>query len=141
MKTVISSRATAKITSRLAAGQDPEFCLHAIIEHLARNTPTGLNFSVVDQAIGGRGFKLNPDSELVKKAGSVLKEISGKEPAFMWEGASVPIVASLADTAGAESLLVGFGLDEDRIHAPNESYSTNQFRLGFIYGCAILSSL
>ena len=141
MKTVISSRAIAKITSRLVPGQDPAFCLQAIIKHLIKNTPTGLNLSVVEQSIGGPGFKLNPDSALVKKAGEVLMSMSGKEPVFMWEGASVPIVASLAKAAGAEPLLIGFGLDEDRIHAPNESYSIDQFRMGFIYAYTMLSAL
>lgn len=140
-KTIIPSRAMVKITSRLVAGQDPDFCLQAIITHLQKNTPTGLNLTITDKAIGGPGFRLNLDSSLLKKAGEVLRKISGKEPAFMWEGASVPVVASLAKAAGAEPLLIGFGLEDDKIHAPNESYSIDQFRMGFIYGVSMLSVL
>ena len=140
-KTIIPSRAIAKITARLVPNQDPEFCLNAIIAHLEQHTPTGLNLTITETSIGGRGFRLNLDSSLVEKAGGILNHISGKEPAFMWEGASVPIVSGLAKAAGAEPLLVGFGLEEDRIHAPNESYSIEQFRLGYLYGVLMLSSL
>ena len=140
-KTIIPSRAIAKITSRLVAGQDPEFCLQAIIRHLQKHTPAGLNLAVTEKSIGGPGFRLNLDSTLLKKANGVLQQMSGKEPAFMWEGASIPIVSSLAKTAGAEPLLVGFGLDEDKIHAPNESYSIDQLRMGYIYSVSMLSVL
>jgi acetylornithine deacetylase/succinyl-diaminopimelate desuccinylase-like protein len=58
----------------------------------------------------------------------------------MWEGASIPIVARLAEVAGAEPLLVGFGLEEDNIHAPNESFSLEQFYRGFSYVVGFLSS-
>jgi len=140
-KTVLPAKAVAKITSRLIAGQDPEKCLQAIINHLEQHAPTGLNLSVTEKAIGGSGFKLNPDSPLAQKAGAVLKSTFGKDPAFMWEGASIPIVAALAIASGAEPLLVGFGLDEDKIHAPNESFSIDQFRMGFVYGVAMLSAM
>jgi len=140
-KTVLASKAIAKITARLVAGQDPAKCLQAIINHIEQNAPTGLNLAVTEKSIGGAGFKLNPDSPLARKAGSVLKNTFGKDPAFMWEGASVPIVATLAKASGAEPLLVGFGLDEDKIHAPNESFSIDQFRMGYIYGVSMLSAL
>jgi acetylornithine deacetylase/succinyl-diaminopimelate desuccinylase-like protein len=58
-----------------------------------------------------------------------------------WFGASIPIIAELAKVSGAEPLLVGFGLEEDNIHAPNESFSLEQFRKGFLFSARILSSL
>ncbi|MDD4871078.1 MAG: dipeptidase [Kiritimatiellae bacterium] len=140
-KTIIPSRAIAKITSRLVPGQDPALCLETIIRHLEKYTPAGLNFSVTEKSIGGPGFRLNLDSPLVKKAGKVLKNTFGKEPMFMWEGASIPIVAELARISGAEPLLIGFGLDDDKIHAPNESFSIEQFRMGYLYSVSMLSEL
>ena len=58
-----------------------------------------------------------------------------------WEGASIPIVARLRDITGAAPLLVGFGLQEDRIHCPNESYSLAQFTDGVRWGAQIFSAL
>jgi acetylornithine deacetylase/succinyl-diaminopimelate desuccinylase-like protein len=61
--------------------------------------------------------------------------------AFLWEGASVPILSYLPQIAGGEAILVGFGSEEDNIHAPNESYSLEQFRQGFLYTGLFLSRL
>jgi acetylornithine deacetylase/succinyl-diaminopimelate desuccinylase-like protein len=111
------------------------------MKHLEKHSPVGLNLAITEKSIGGAGFRLNLDSPLVEKAVRVLKKTFGKEPAFMWEGASIPIVAALAKAAGAEPLLIGFGLDDDKIHAPNESYSVDQFRMGYLYGVSMLSEL
>ena len=60
---------------------------------------------------------------------------------FLWEGASIPVVSDLARVSGAEPLLVGFGSPQDRVHAPNESFSLEQFRRGFLYVALMLSAL
>jgi acetylornithine deacetylase/succinyl-diaminopimelate desuccinylase-like protein len=60
---------------------------------------------------------------------------------MLWEGASVPIIPALAKAAGAEPLLIGFGLDEDLIHSPNESFSLKQFEDGYLYTASLLSVL
>ncbi len=140
-KTIIPAQAEAKITSRIVTAQEPEECLALIEAHLRTNTPPSLRLEVTDRVVGGRAVSLAPDSQLVKKAGQVLSEIGNGKIDYAWEGASIPIVAGLAHYSGAEPLLVGFGLDEDRIHAPNESFSIEQFRLGFVYAAMMLSSL
>jgi len=71
----------------------------------------------------------------------VLGELSELPTAFLWEGASVPILSYLPQIAGGEAILVGFGSESDNIHAPNESYSIEQFRLGFLYTGLFLSRL
>ena len=141
MKTIIPARAEAKITSRLVAGQDPARCLEAIVRHIEMHAPRGLRLEIKDPGIGGPGFRLNPDSEIVNKAGKVIERLTGHNPDFRWEGASIPVVCHLAETSGAEPLMVGFGSDEDHVHAPNESFSIEQFRSGFLYVAAMLSSL
>jgi acetylornithine deacetylase/succinyl-diaminopimelate desuccinylase-like protein len=60
---------------------------------------------------------------------------------MIWEGASVPIIPALAAAAGAAPLLVGFGLEEDLIHSPNESFSLRQFQEGYLYAASFLSVL
>ena len=140
-KTIIPSCATAKLTARLVPDQDPDACLAAIVGHLQRHAPEGLILEVTESGIGGPGFRLDPTSPTVARATAVLDRLTGHETALHWEGASIPIVSELARTAGAEPLLVGFGTEEDRAHAPNESFSIEQFRLGYLYVAMLLSSL
>jgi len=140
-KTIIPSSAVVKISSRLVAGQDPSKCLEAIIEHLEKHTPPGLELEVSDTEEAGPGFRLDPDSTLVVRAKGALDQLSDQPTAFLWEGASIPVVSELAKTSGAEPLLVGFGSEEDRIHAPNESFSIEQFRNGLLYTALFLANL
>jgi acetylornithine deacetylase/succinyl-diaminopimelate desuccinylase-like protein len=74
-------------------------------------------------------------------AKAVLDELSGGRTAFRWHGASVPIIPELVRVSGAEPILAGFGLEDDRIHAPNESFSLAQFRLGYLYTGLMLGRL
>lgn len=139
-KTVLPAVAEAKVSARLAAGQDPVWCRDAIVRHLRENVPPGLRLEVEGANIGGPGFRLNLHSEVTKKARAVLDGLTPHKTVFLWEGASVPIVSGLARVSGAEPLLVGFGLEKDRIHAPNESYSVEQLRLGYLYASRFLDA-
>jgi acetylornithine deacetylase/succinyl-diaminopimelate desuccinylase-like protein len=141
VKTIIPAYAMAKITARLVPDQDPDTCLRAIVRHLEARAPVGLRFVVEEKGVGGSAFRLNARSPLVAKAKSVLDRLTDKETAFLWEGASVPIVAALSHVSGAEPLLVGFGREADRIHAPDESFSLEQFKLGYLYVANMLSAL
>ncbi len=139
MKTIIPAAAQLKLTARLVPGQDPEAVLDAISAHLFRNTPPGMRLTVTDRGVGGPGFRLDPESKTVKMASTVLSTIRPDQPVvFLWEGASIPIVAHLADVVGAAPLLVGFGHESDRIHAPDESFSMTQFKTGFLYTALLL---
>ena len=141
MKTIIPAKATAKITARLVKGQDPEFCLNAIVNHFKKHSPEGLHLEVPEKGIGGSGFRLSIDSHLVAKAQKVLDQLTNQKTSFMWGGASIPIVSRLSHASGAEPLLSGFGMEEDKIHAPNESFSINQFRLGYLYVGLMLTGI
>ncbi len=137
-KTVIPSSATARLTVRLAAGQDPDHCLQAICDHLKAHAPDAMALTIHDAGSAGPGFRIDPGSAAVQLAHDVLVELTGSEPAYHWEGASIPIIPALARAAGAAPLLVGFGHDKDHVHAPNESYSIDQFRRGFDYAVHFL---
>ncbi|MDA1087457.1 MAG: M20/M25/M40 family metallo-hydrolase [Verrucomicrobia bacterium] len=138
VKTIIPATAEVKLTARIVAGQDPMVCLAALEAHLRGYAPHGLQLEILDSGAGGPGFRLDLDSPAIARAQRVLESQSGRPPAFLWEGASIPAVASLAATAGADPLLVGFGLEMDRIHAPNESFGIEQFRRGFLFAGAFL---
>ena len=140
-KTIIPSRAEARLTARTAAGQSPRACLAAIERHLAAHAPDGLELSITEQGAAGEGLRIDPDAPVVRHAAAVLKDVVGAEPVLRWEGASIPIVAALARVSGAAPLLVGFGLEADAIHAPNESFSLDQFRLGYAFVYRFLETL
>ena len=80
-------------------------------------------------------------SDEIRLAEVSFEEIAFSPTAFLWEGASIPVVSELARLSGAEPLLAGFGREEDNIHAPNESFSLEQFRLGFLYVARMLTAL
>ena len=77
----------------------------------------------------------------LESAAAVLEDIDPRGAVFQWDGASIPIVSTLARISGAAPLLVGFGQGEDRIHSPNESFSWRQFALGRRWARDILSAL
>ena len=137
-KTIIPATASAKISARLVPGQDPNECLAAIARHLTKHKPDGLTVTITEQGVAGGALRLDPESALVAQAGGVLKDVTGQDTAFLWEGASIPILATLADTAGAEPLLVGFGSQQDNAHAIDESFSLDQFRNGYLFAARFL---
>ncbi len=141
VKTIIPASATAKISARLVPDQDPAQTLEQIIKHLKLHTPAGLTLEISDEGSSGPGFRLDPESRSARTAKEVLSELSDKETAFLWEGASIPIINDLSRVSGAEPLLVGFGSEHDNIHAPNESFSIDQFKLGYLYSAQIICAL
>jgi acetylornithine deacetylase/succinyl-diaminopimelate desuccinylase-like protein len=140
-KTVIPAYAMAKLSMRLVRGQDPDKTLAAVVKHLHDVTPDGVRVEVVECAAVGPALQLSTRSavlETLKRA--MLKEFN-IEPAYLWEGASIPIIPLLAETSRAEPLLVGFGQEDDNIHSPNESFSLRQFEEGYRYVTAFLQEL
>ena len=139
-KTVIPALAQAKITLRLAAGQDPETCYRLVTRHLEHHLPAGLKIAFSEKSVAGTALKCDLNSPLINKVRSLLVELSPHSPAFLWEGASIPIMSRLPELANAQPLIVGFGAVDDNIHAPNESFSWSQFRMGFLFASRFLSS-
>lgn len=138
-KTIIPNSAFVKLSARLVSKQNPEKSLQRIIRHLQSHAAQDLKLSITDQGVGGPALMLSSQSPWIQEADRILKQISGAPTVFSWEGGSIPVVSSLAQASGAEPLLVGFGLDEDRIHAPNESFDLKQFELGFLYATMMFS--
>jgi acetylornithine deacetylase/succinyl-diaminopimelate desuccinylase-like protein len=126
---------------RLVPDQDPAAVLDAVSRHLSANVPQGMRITISDKVVGGAGFRLDPDVDVVQKARKALDQLSDAPVAFLWEGASIPIVTALAAASGAVPLLVGFGHEDDHIHAPNESFSIEQFKSGFLYAALLLQDL
>jgi acetylornithine deacetylase/succinyl-diaminopimelate desuccinylase-like protein len=140
-KTIIPSEAVAKLSARLCPGQTPSRTMDALTTHLRAHCPPGLTLELSDVRSGSRGFRLPVDSPLIRLATDVLTRIDPRGPLFLWEGASIPIIATLQEVSGAAPLLVGFGREEDRIHAPNESFGLDQFQQVMTYADAMLGAL
>ena len=128
-KTVIPSEASAKISFRLVGKQDPDAIRAAFRAYVEAAIPS--DCSVSFKKHGGSGsIQLSFDSPVVSTAKSALTEEWGKPAVLIGSGGSIPIVGDFQSMLGMESLLIGFGLDDDRVHSPNEKYDLSSFHKG-----------
>lgn len=139
-KTVIPCEAVAKLSMRLVPGQRPAACYDAVRTHLKDRCPKGMSVSFPEDSGLSAALRLPLASPLFRLAEDVLTEMDPRGPVFLWDGASIPVVAALKEASGAAPLLVGWGQPEDRIHSPNESYSLRQFARAKDWAQRILSA-
>ena len=128
-KTVIPSHASAKVSFRLVADQDPAKVTAAFFAWLKARTPAGCRWEMIDHG-GGLPATTPTESGPLKAAMRALDRAGGEKAAMIKTGGSIPIAGLLKERLGLDTLFMGFGLDDDRVHSPNEKFELDCFRLG-----------
>jgi acetylornithine deacetylase/succinyl-diaminopimelate desuccinylase-like protein len=128
-KTVIPARAVAKVSTRLVADQRPDEALKQIQDAVKVACPKGVTaeFKVIHTAAPSL---VNPDNRFIQMSAEAMKQIWGKETVYIRSGGSIPIVGAFDQHLGIPSVMMGFGLPDDNLHAPNEKLHLPNFFLG-----------
>ena len=128
-KTVLASKAYAKISCRLVPGQDPDKITNLLVNHIQSIAPDAVKVKVTPHH-GGQPYLTPTDFTGYKAAHKAMETTFGKAPIPMRSGGSIPIVAMFEEELGLKSVLMGFGLDSDAIHSPNEHYGIFNYLKG-----------
>ncbi|MBS0010688.1 MAG: dipeptidase [Bacteroidales bacterium] len=128
-KTILPAKAYAKISMRLVPDQDSIKIAKLFEEHFKSIAPRGVKVKV-EYLHGGQAYVSPIDSDEYLAASRAMEEAFGKKPIPVRSGGSIPIISTFEKTLGIKSILMGFGLDEDAIHSPNESYPLFNFFKG-----------
>ena len=129
-KTIIPARAAAKITCRLVPDQDPDEVTELVAAAVRSATPPGVEVRVTVMPGGARAVLTAIDHPAVQAARRAMRHGFGTDPAIIREGGSIPPVATFQHTLGLPVVLVGVGLPDDQIHAPNERFDLDQYARG-----------
>jgi acetylornithine deacetylase/succinyl-diaminopimelate desuccinylase-like protein len=128
-KTVIASKAFAKISMRLVPNQSPEKITKLFQSHFESIAPAGVKV-VVNPHHGGEPVVTPIDSIAYQSAAKAYEQTFGKKPIPVRSGGSIPIIALFEQELGLKTIMMGFGLDSDAIHSPNEHYGLFNFYKG-----------
>jgi acetylornithine deacetylase/succinyl-diaminopimelate desuccinylase-like protein len=128
-KTVLPSEAHAKLSMRLVPDQDPDGITQLVAQYLREIAPPSVSVTVKDLH-SGAGALVRRDSPAMQAAFRAYAETFGTEPVFVREGGSIPVVATFKRVLGVDTILLGFGLPDDRLHAPNEKIHVPTFFRG-----------
>ncbi len=139
-KTVIASRASAKLSFRTVPNQDPAKILQGLRTFLDERTPPDCRWSIEEMSASA-GILVPSGGPFMQAARAGLADIYGKPAAMVGCGGSIPVVGHMQEKLGLASILVGFGLSDDRIHSPNEKFELKCLKNGILSHAAILARM
>jgi acetylornithine deacetylase/succinyl-diaminopimelate desuccinylase-like protein len=125
-KTVLPAKASAKVSMRLVPNQDPEKIAELFVDYARTLVPKGVEVEVTS-VHGAQPVLIDIQGPIAEAAMAAQEDIFGARPVRVREGGSIPIVASFSEVLGVPTLLMGFGLPDDRLHAPNEKFNISNF--------------
>jgi len=152
-KTVIPSKAFAKISCRLVANQDPDKIKQLVIAAIKLRAPSGVKLEFIDQHKGDAYVVVPPDrsntpvdqskvlAQAFRATDAAVQKYWGKAPLYLREGGSVPIIAQIKAATGLDSIMLGLFLPEDNLHAPNECFSLEVMKKGIATAESIFASV
>jgi acetylornithine deacetylase/succinyl-diaminopimelate desuccinylase-like protein len=126
-KTVLPATAGAKFSFRLVPNQTPEKVAAGLKKKLAELCPPGVKLELISHHLGGRGVLVSLESPYIEAAARAIEFAFGRRPVFTREGGSIPIVAKFAEHLKVDTLLLGWGQEDDNAHSPNEKFSLDDF--------------
>jgi acetylornithine deacetylase/succinyl-diaminopimelate desuccinylase-like protein len=139
-KTVIPARASAKLSMRLVPNQDPDDILKRYLTYVRKLTPKGVRTNVRVWS-KGRPCVVGTNNDYIQAATEALDEVFKKETVFIRSGGSIPVVTDFQDVLKIPSVMMGFGLPDDNLHAPNEKFHIPNFYRGIESICLFFERL
>jgi acetylornithine deacetylase/succinyl-diaminopimelate desuccinylase-like protein len=139
-KTIIPAQASAKFSFRLVGSQDPRKIANTFREFVKARLPAGCRADFVSHGASG-AVELPFSSEALSRARRALQAEWGKEPVLAGCGGSIPIAGGFKRALEMDTLMIGFGLEDDRIHSPNEKYELASFHKGARSWARVLNAL
>ncbi|UUO05542.1 dipeptidase [Blastopirellula sp. J2-11] len=139
-KTVLPAKASAKFSFRLVPHQDPAQLSESLKTHLEALVPPGIRMELIDFH-GAPGFVVPLDSPYMTAAAAAIEKGFGRPPVFIREGGSIPIVTSFVEQLGVDVLLLGWGLNDDNTHSPNEKFCLADYHRGIKASAALWHTL
>jgi acetylornithine deacetylase/succinyl-diaminopimelate desuccinylase-like protein len=130
-KTVLPSKAYAKISMRLVPNQDPDKIEKLFTDYVNKITPKTVRVKIKGLH-HGKGAMTPIDTKWMRAASKAMAQGFGKEPVFIREGGSIPIVVTFKEMLGADTVLLGFGLPDENAHSPDEHLNLNNFQNGIM---------
>ncbi len=137
-KTVLPATAYAKISCRLVPYQEPEKVVRAVTDYMRQVAPPATTLAFRALQGGSRATLIARDSPYMQAAARAAKATYGYEPVWMLEGGSLPVVNDFQSVLGKPVILLGFGLEGDRLHAPNERFALTCYQKGIEAGIRLL---
>jgi acetylornithine deacetylase/succinyl-diaminopimelate desuccinylase-like protein len=139
-KTVLPARASAKFSFRLVPNQNPSKITQSLRSFLQSRLPPGIELELIDHH-GAPGVVVELDSPYMRAAAKAIEAGFGRQPVYIREGGSIPIVTTFSQELKADVLLLGWGQNDDNTHSPNEKFSLEDYHRGTLASAQLWQEL